>query len=100
MQLEFLIPGRLGDETSNRRPGQAAGLVAGPDALLERVLDPLDVVHGAGVVPAAREPGPDAAPEHVRPAVSVGDLPDRLPVVQPGASVVEVAVVAGAQPGG
>src|SRR6185312_4591521 len=60
----------------------------------------MDVVHGARVVPAARVPRAHAAPENVRPTVGGGDLPDGLAVVEPGAArLVEVAVVAGAQPG-
>src|SRR4051794_14912010 len=42
--------------------------VAQPGPLRERRLDVLDVVHSARVVPAARVPGADAAPEDVRPA--------------------------------
>src|SRR5205809_598261 len=58
--------------------------VAQPGPLRQRRLDVVDVVHGARVVPAARVPGPDAAPEDIRPAVCGGDLPHRLPVVEPG----------------
>src|SRR3954468_10249883 len=89
-------------ETCRRGKGwsRARRLVPEPGPLRERRLDVADVVHGAGVVPVAREPGSDAAPEHVGPAMAGGNLPHRLPVVEPGPAVVEVAVVASAQPGG
>src|SRR5690242_6492825 len=72
---------------------------AAPGSLGERGLHLLDVGHSARVVPAARVPRSDAAPEDIGPAVRGGDLPHRLPPVEPGAAVVEIADVAGAQPG-
>src|SRR6478672_12309388 len=61
-------------------------------------LDPGDVALRRGVVPVARDPRADAAPECVVLAVGGDDLGHGLPVVEPGGALgVEGAVVTGPQ---
>src|SRR5439155_5481954 len=92
-------PEKVGLTTCSRRSCASHSSVLEPVLVREVALDAVDVVLGAGVVPAAREPGADAAPDRVVEAVGGDDLSDRLPPVEPGASVVEVAGQTPAQVG-